>query len=62
MTYVLVGVGGMLGALCRHVMTLLLASRSMVFPFSTLLINLLGCFLMGIISEVFALKVNLPLK
>lgn len=60
MTYVLVGIGGMFGALCRHLMIVVFAARSTSFPFATLMVNLLGCFLMGMISEIFALKVNLP--
>jgi len=43
----LVGLGGALGSMARYAFGIALASASIAFPFSTLLVNVLGCFLMG---------------
>lgn len=47
MTYVFVGVAGSLGAILRYLIGLVLFDESMVFPFSTLIINLIGSFLLA---------------
>lgn len=47
-----VGLGGFIGAICRYLLGLALISVSMVFPFNTLLINVLGSLAIGIISEL----------
>lgn len=55
-----VALGGALGASGRH-----LVSRGMVhllgtsFPWGTLVVNVVGCFLMGVLIESAALKLNL---
>jgi len=43
---ILIALGAAIGALARHGMTQNLSAKN--FPFATLWINLLGCFLMGI--------------
>ena len=46
---ILVGLGGALGSLSRYGVGLALASwAGMSFPFGTLLVNVLGCFLIGL--------------
>lgn len=62
MNYILVAVGGMLGAMTRYFCVSLLADKSLNFPYSTFLVNVLGCFLIGAISEFFALKSYLPVE
>lgn len=47
-----VGLGGCVGSVCRYLVGLALAPISILFPVSTLLINLSGSFLIGVISEL----------
>jgi fluoride exporter len=50
----LVGIGGLLGSVARYAVALLFAGQSSsTFPFATLVVNIAGCFLIGI---VFALS------
>ncbi len=44
MLHALFGLGGGLGALCRHAITILVTHR---FPLSTLIVNVVGCFILG---------------
>jgi fluoride exporter len=48
-TMLLVGIGGALGAMCRFGISMLLPTPSNGFPYATLLINLLGSFILGLI-------------
>jgi CrcB protein len=43
-----VGLGGAVGSVLRYAVSLLL--RTGIFPASTLLVNLIGCFLLGVIT------------
>ncbi|MCW5838509.1 MAG: fluoride efflux transporter CrcB [Anaerolineales bacterium] len=46
-----VGVGGALGAMLRYVLSLQMqAGRIALFPYTTLFINLSGCFAIGLLS------------
>ena len=54
----IVGTVGFTGAFCRHIVTIV---YNKIFPhtlwhYSTLFINLLGCFLIGLIVPLFAQK------
>jgi CrcB protein len=51
-SFLLVGVGGALGAMTRLGMTMLLAHRILIVPLGTLASNLLGCFIMGIVLQL----------
>ena len=56
-----VAAGGAIGAGSRHLVglvTLRLFGPS--FPWGTLAVNIVGCFLMGVLIEVLALKVSAP--
>lgn len=60
--YVIVFLGAGLGGALRHGGNLA-ALRLLgpgAFPFGTLGINVLGSFLMGVIAEYFALRINVP--
>jgi CrcB protein len=60
LVYLLVGMAGSIGAILRYLVGLWLTDVSMVFPFSTLTINLIGSFLLAwLTSEVFV-KFSLP--
>ena len=52
MSYVAVAVGGAIGAVARYAVSGLAHARFGVgFPYGTLLVNTLGCFLLGLIIE-----------
>jgi CrcB protein len=51
-SFLLVGVGGALGAMTRLGMTLLLAHKVVIVPLGTFASNLLGCFIMGIVLQL----------
>lgn len=46
----LVGVGGLVGSIARYLVAVFFAGQfSSVFPFATLTVNVIGCFLIGIL-------------
>ena len=47
-----VGLGGMLGAVLRYLTTLATQGISMTFPYGTLISNLLGSFVIGIVATL----------
>ncbi len=52
MSFLLVGLGGALGAMTRLGMNLALAHRIVFVPLGTFASNLLGCFIMGIVLQL----------
>lgn len=46
----LVGIGGCIGAIMRYSITRWLISTAVTFPFATLLVNVLGSFLLGLFA------------
>lgn len=59
MLYLLVGIAGSLGAALRYSLSLLLSNET-VFPFSTLCINLIGCFLLTYLTAGLFSKSSIP--
>lgn len=51
MNCLLVGLGGAVGAVCRYLLSLLPITEKGGFPVKTLCINLLGCFIIGLIAS-----------
>lgn len=49
----LVGLGGFFGSVCRYLIGLIPISESAVFPIKTLLINVLGAFVIGVLMFSF---------
>jgi CrcB protein len=51
---VLVAAGGALGAVARYVLSgwVQQASGSVSFPFGTLVVNMIGCFVIGVLSQL----------
>lgn len=47
-----VGLGGFLGSVARYLLGMMLARESCAFPFGTLVINVSGTFLIGIIAAL----------
>ena len=47
-----VGMGGFLGAAGRYLLSGLVQSRSATFPTGTLMVNLLGCLLIGLLFGI----------
>jgi len=61
MTYLIVFLGGGLGAALRHGVNLLAARLlGIQFPFGTLSVNVMGCVLMGVFAAYFAFKGDAP--
>jgi len=61
MTYLIVFLGGGLGAALRHGVNLLAARVwGIQFPFGTLSVNVMGCVLMGVFAASFAFKGDAP--
>ena len=56
MAYVLAAVGGVLGALARWAVTGALPSSPTGWPWATLLVNLSGCLLLGVLFAVLAAR------
>lgn len=52
-----VGIGGFIGAVCRYLMGLLPLGADMAFPVKTFAVNLIGAFLIGLITA-YAVKNN----
>jgi fluoride exporter len=61
MGFLIVFLGGGLGAALRHGVNIAAARLlGTAFPYGTLAINVLGSLAMGLIAEYFALKIGLP--
>ena len=54
MNYLVIGLGGFLGAISRYVVALWIGERwGRSFPLGTLAVNVSGCFLIGLLMTVF---------
>lgn len=58
--FLVVFLGGGVGAAARHGVNLLTAQGSAKFPWGTLAVNVLGSLLIGVLAEWFALRAQLP--
>jgi len=47
-----VGMGGLLGAVFRYLTTVATQGISLTFPYGTLISNILGCFIIGIVATL----------
>lgn len=54
LSFLLVGLGGAMGAMARLAMNLLLARTVVFVPLGTFASNLLGCFVMGLVIQALA--------
>ena len=51
--------GGGLGSLLRYFMSIMLRVYSMDFPFATLTVNVIGCFILGLVVALFWENTNI---
>jgi fluoride exporter len=56
----IVGIGGFLGSILRYLISGYVQnlSQSVSFPYGTLSVNIIGCFLIGIISQLVDLQIG----
>jgi len=59
-SYVYVGLGGALGAMARVALTSVLPPSAFHMPIKIMIVNILGCFILGTIVEIFALYAHMP--
>ncbi|WP_040209303.1 fluoride efflux transporter FluC [Neobacillus jeddahensis] len=60
MVYIFVGIAGFFGAILRYSIGLALFDESKLFPFATLMINLLGSFLLAFLTTVVFKRFLIP--
>ena len=61
MNYVWVGLGGLLGAVARYAVGSWMTRRfGLAFPYGTFVINISGCFLLGLMLAVLDARTSLP--
>lgn len=58
--YVSIAIGGMIGASCRYLVSLLFTEDFYLFPWPTLLVNLIGCYLLSFLLHNKTIKDKLP--
>ena len=47
--FLLIGFGGFIGSICRYYSQQFIAKFATSFPYGTLLVNIIGCFLVGLV-------------
>lgn len=63
MQYVLLGIAGSIGATLRFIVSILfLTNETLIFPFDTMTVNLLGCFFLGLLSSGLELRIKIKPK
>lgn len=56
----MIAVGGAIGAIVRYLVAASIQSRvPSAFPWGTFVVNLTGCFIMGVVSTILAERVNI---
>jgi len=55
-TSLIIGLGGFIGTVCRYLVVSLFDKSS--FPYGTVVVNLVGCFLIGLVSGYFSQKLG----
>jgi len=59
--YLVIGLGGFLGANARYLLNLWVAGRiGLAFPWGTLLINVSGSFIIGLFLQIMTVRTTLP--
>lgn len=60
--YLFIGLGGAIGAILRVALTSILPSTILNIPIKILCVNILGCFVLGLLTELMALHWNASLN
>lgn len=55
-----ISIGAVFGAVLRYGIFLYFDEKNLNFPYHTLIVNIIGCFMVGLISEYLSLKQDLP--
>lgn len=55
---ILVGIGGAFGSMARYIIGIIIQPKQAQFPWNTLLVNVIGSFLVGILAEWFSRQQN----
>jgi len=50
--FVLVAIGGAIGSTARYAVAIFFSRYGFQFPMETFIVNILGCFLLGIVSQI----------
>lgn len=58
--YIAVALGGAIGALCRMAMGEWVMTKVSSFPYGTIVVNLIGCFIIGLVLGLYIQKPDLP--
>lgn len=59
-SYLCVGIGGAVGAITRVALASILPPFAFNLPIKILIVNVLGCFLLGALVEIFAMHGQIP--
>lgn len=54
--------GGGIGCVCRYLINLIPVINNTIFPTGTLLANIIGCFIIGLIFSIGTTLINMPLE
>ena len=54
----IVGAGSFIGGAARHLVSLMLKDAGKVFPWATFIVNLVGCFIIGLLWGLFSRTAN----
>jgi CrcB protein len=58
--YLFIGLGGFLGSIARYAITSLVQIKTeSLFPYGTMLVNVLGCFIIGLLMTLFQERIVL---
>lgn len=58
MVYIYVGIAGAIGALLRYAISLPFVDNEMAFPYGTLIVNLIGCYILALLTRLFFEKIQ----
>ena len=60
MSYIVIGLGGAAGAIARVAIGRILPAEILGIPFPILFVNILGCFIIDVLTELLALDLSSP--
>ncbi|GIN87235.1 putative fluoride ion transporter CrcB 1 [Heyndrickxia sporothermodurans] len=60
MNYFFVGIGGIIGAVLRYLISMVAVNWGSPFPLATFIINIIGCFILGLYATYLSKLKNIP--